>query len=60
MAWHSDNHMIHQAHLKHFPGLADAASERAKAKAESKETDAKEKSEKPAPRADEGTKKQAA
>jgi surfactin synthase thioesterase subunit len=34
----------------------DAASEKAKAK----ETDAKEKSEKPAPKADDGTKKQAA
>jgi hypothetical protein len=36
----------------------DAASERAKAK--SKETDAKERSEKPEPKADDGTKKQAA
>jgi hypothetical protein len=36
----------------------DAASERAKAKA--KETDAKEKPEKPAPKVEDGTKKQAA
>jgi len=49
-----------EAMIRRVFDFFDAASERAKAKAESKETDAKEKSEKPAPKADDGTKKQAA